>query len=272
MPAPGPERLAANTPGDAAQFRLGLQRRHRRRQSANHLEPAAEVPRFAVLGGVDDRNPERASVRKLHVPRHDSHDGVGLSAQRHRCAENRRVAAISRLPQAVTEDGDLVGFRHAVIGTKITSEQRPLSDQRKRIRRHQAPLYPVRCAAFVSDGVAVGHEGGEPLERSGLRAILQEILVENATPVPALDEIPTVDVDDLPGVLERKGLEQRRVVDGEHHAVHTDAKRDRDHGRQRESRALRKDSPTESNVRKDAHLPGRVSKRITSQSSHPRTS
>jgi hypothetical protein len=38
-----------------------------------------------------------------------------------------------------------------------------------------------------------------------LRAILQELLVEEATPVPALDEIPTVDVDDPPWILERKG-------------------------------------------------------------------
>ena len=255
MPAAGPERLAAiraAMPRNSVSACSGGTADGSRPITSN---PERRYHESRFSGGVDDRNPQRASVRKLHVPRHDSHDGVGLSAQRHRCAENRRVAAVSRLPQAVTEDGDLVGFRHGVIGTKITSEQRPLSDQRKRIRRHQAPLCPVRCAAFVPDGVAVVvHEGGEPLERSGLRAILQEILVENATPVPALDEIPTVDVDDLPGVLERKGLEQRRVVDGEHHAVHTDAKRDRGHGRQRESRAFRKDSPTESNVRKDAHL------------------
>src|SRR6185436_5542461 len=104
------------------------------------------------------------------------------------------------------------------------------------------------------DEAVRAHEGGEPLERSGLLAILQEILIPNAVPVPALSEIPRVDVDDLPWVLERKGLEQRRVVDGEHHAVHADAKRDRGHGRQRESRAFRQDSPAESNVRKDAHL------------------
>ena len=104
-----------------------------------------------------------------------------------------------------TEDGDLVGFRHAVIGTKITSEQGPLSDERKRIRRHQAPLCPVRCPAFVADGVVVAHEGGQPLERSGLRAILQEILVEKAAPVPALEEIPAVDENDLPGGSRTEG-------------------------------------------------------------------
>jgi hypothetical protein len=134
---------------------------------------------------------------------------------------------------------------------------------------NSAPLAGTRDAIVndSTDDIAVLREGGQRFERSGLRAILQEILVEHAAAVPAVDEIPAVDVHDLPGVLERKGLEQRRVVDGEHQAVHADAKRDRDHGRQRESGAFRKDSLTESNVRKDAHLSEFLSCCMTSRKS-----
>ena len=55
-------------------------------------------------------------------------------------------------------------------------------------------------------------------------------------PVPTINQASSVDVYDLLRVFERETLEQRSVVDREHHAVRADAKRERNDGCERETR------------------------------------
>ena len=138
--------------GDSAQLRLRALRRDAVGEAAEDLqrEMLAALLRRQVRH-LRERNPEIGAERELHPFRHHADDGRRHVVDPDRASEDRRIAAVARLPDAVAENRHRRRARLVVVGQETAAEQRPLADEPEGVGRDVRPLVALRNASFVAD-------------------------------------------------------------------------------------------------------------------------
>ena len=123
------------------QPRLGLRKGHARLETAERLE---EVPLVSGIGIELKRNPH-VGIRIQHPDVwtfvQDADDDVGIAAERHRLADDRRIASKATLPEPLTEHGDPFPVRAIFLGGECAAP------------RHR---YPRQSEIVRADGIIFG--------------------------------------------------------------------------------------------------------------------
>src|SRR5260370_29629107 len=120
--------------GKLAQFTLRGRRRNSRLESADGS--CKDSGKFLWrLARLKERPGGRISVEEPGVPREDSDHTSGLTIERDRAPDDRRIALEVSLPIIVAEH-DAVAARYRVLRRKDAADSRPRSQECKEARAH----------------------------------------------------------------------------------------------------------------------------------------
>ena len=153
-------------PGDAAQLLLRLREGHARRQPREH-RVRGEIAR-RLLREVDLRRPpdvrvaKRVGLRRQLEPeagRQHADDLHALRVQLDRPPDDRRIAAVARLPEPMTDDRDARAARHVFLRLEVTPELRIDAEEREEMSGHRADLDDLRLRLAAEDQLLAGGDG-----------------------------------------------------------------------------------------------------------------
>ncbi len=106
---------------DRLQFGAGLLRRNTRPETSEHVE-VSRIP-VLVAGSGYNRQPYILDLRESHPFGHDANDSVGLLIDLDRPSDRILIAAVSRLPKTVTDQGDRGCGGRVFAGTEISATE-----------------------------------------------------------------------------------------------------------------------------------------------------
>jgi len=242
---------------DAVHLQLRLLGRHARLQTADHAKDDV-----VAVGGVEIdarrrphvRRPVDADARReqqLESRRENADDARAAVAELDVLADDRRIAAVTPLPERVAQDrGDrnlrrrcLVRQRRRrrpVVGDEIAPDNHPRAEHAKQIRRRAADADLLRLLFQTGNRHAAGGDhAGEVVE--DVARLLLEVAQIGRRERPVLD-VPGPQLapdDDQPArVGVRQRPQQHRVDDAENRGAGADAERDRDRRDRREAGVL----------------------------------
>jgi ABC-type sugar transport system ATPase subunit len=164
-----------------------------------------------------------------------------------RATDDRRILAVTALPQPIRQDGHGRRAGHFVLRPEVAADDRLLADQAKTVGRHE------RCRIDLGEVGVVGEIGlleagrRETLERFGLFAPVAEIGIRHAGE-PVVADVPHQKVEDAVALIEREPFEQDGVGEREHRGVDADAERQRHQRHERQPGAPDQAPETEAEV------------------------
>src|SRR5215217_1293894 len=182
-------------------------------------------PRFGVIARCDERR------------RHDTDDGIHITAERNRFTDNLLVAVELFHPQVVAQHDYK---RSAVFIVFMGDETSALRSYTKRFKETASHLSDLKLDRFTSAriGQRLHHQAAESAERFALRFDISKIgrrLVRSET--------------DQPGrIVVWQWSQQDGVDDTEDRGVSADAERERDHRNHSERRPLQQAANSKSDV------------------------
>ena len=213
---------------DGVQVVARLRDRSARLEPARRVKSVISVVRARAVPPI--RRPQRARRRILEIGRqhevrgHDPDDLVRRAVDLDRAAEDRRVAGIPPLPEAVAEDRDLRPVRDVLLRREDTSPDRRHAEDGEQVRRHG----PGGDAL----GVAVTRQVHLPVvprrdlaERAAFLAIVVDLAIGNPGLVERRPAAP--DHDGAVGLAPWQRAQQDGVDDAEDRRVRADAERER---------------------------------------------
>ena len=117
----------------------------------DHPEQIAIVQRLLSDRALD-RRPHLGIVGIGQPARHDADDGVRLVIEHHRPADDRRVAAVEPLPDAVPDDDDARRFEAMIVGAEGAAEGRGRTEDVEERIAYQSNLDLLRIAGAGDAG------------------------------------------------------------------------------------------------------------------------
>jgi hypothetical protein len=185
---------------------------------------------LGVLGAAERRH-DLAWQRKGRGQHAD--DLERLSIERHRAANDGRVAAVAAHPRAVIEDSDAGAARGILVFGEQTPERGPRAQHRQKVRRDPDRADALRLA--VTRQVVVATDRDRDLLEPQMSRLDVEIL-RRGKPVFRDAQARRSAPDDREAfrVLIRQRAQEQRARDAEDGRVGADADGDRHQGRERE--------------------------------------
>jgi hypothetical protein len=121
-----------------------------------------------------ERRPDLRAVGKVESERGDADDFVGLSIERDRLADDRRIAAEPALPDSMTENGSAMLSRSLFGGKESAAERRLDPERSKEIGRYPEALHALGFVVAEHADVPPLHRD-EALKRGGLSPPVEEV-------------------------------------------------------------------------------------------------
>ena len=213
---------------DRLEFRAGLRDRHTGREAAEHLQISHIAFHLGQVRQQRERHPQVGVDGELEPLRHHSDHRREHFVHFDRAPDNRWIAPVPSLPDAVPEDHHRLRSRAIVVCREITSEKRPLTDQIERICGHVRAAVSLRHSAAVADVHHRVSERRQPCERS--RAPAPVFVVLEGDTAISIACVARAQRHDAIGFVEGEAADQHGVHECEHGVVHADAERERQHG------------------------------------------
>ncbi len=208
-----------------------------RLQTSGSEEPVTNVIRACRI--QTERQPQHRRCgmpevgRQQEAGRHDADDFVRPPVDLNGASDDRRIAAVSPLPQARAENHD-VGSVPAILGIREhAAEDWRDAERCERVRRDFPSGDALRLP--VAGQVDVRRV---PRRNPGHRPVLAAVVVDLAFGDPCLvfSDPPAPNHDRVVGIGPRQRPQQDGVDDREHDGVAANAKRQRRNGNRREER------------------------------------
>jgi hypothetical protein len=178
----------------------------------------------------------------------DADDQRWSSVDIDRSADNRGVAAVASLPEAVTQDRNPRAVHRVFLGREAAADGELRAEDREQPVGDVYSADPLRHPCVIGNReVADPAVRAHPHQRSALACEVEEI---GGRQIPDLAGF-AIDADDAHqrvrvGIWQRP--QQHRTDDGEHRGVGADSKRERDHGDGGKGRSAEQRAPCKAEI------------------------
>jgi hypothetical protein len=175
--------------------------------------------------------------RRRQPRRHDAGHLPRLTVECDGLAHERRAAAEARLPQLVADDADRGTVGQILVRGEIAADRRQDTERRKE-RAADAQAVQLLGIAVAGQREIVERRVADRAERVRVLAKLLVPRPRDGGRVQVDLRVVGPDGHQRRGIRNRHRVEDKPIVDGEQRRVRGDADRDRQHGDDRERRAL----------------------------------
>ena len=209
-----------------------------RLQAGDHLAElvAAGLIRH-LLRSEGERHVDPDIVGQTEVRGHHPDDPVGFAVDADVAPDERAIAAVAGLPQAVGQDHEVVGIRPGLVLGESPAEKRLALQGREERRRHHERAHLLRLTAVRQIRAAAGEER-RILDGRRLCLAIDVVGDGNAGLWQPHQRIHVPDEDQPFGVRIRERAQQHLVEQAENGGVCADAQRQRQDGDEGEQRLL----------------------------------
>ncbi len=230
---------------------------------------AAQLP---FLGDLD-RHPhlrrEWSALKRFGEHTDDRH---GIAVDPDDLADDPGIAAVTRLPQPVTQQGHALRAGSGIVGPERSSEARLNAQHLEQVRRDQGADDAFRHTRSVAEVDACRGPPGEPVECAPGGGEVPVIGVRDPHAIAPLRKVGGLDEQQVSSAFEWQLVAQNGVRQRKHGAVEADAHRQGHQDDNRHRRRLGKHAQAESHVSapiRGQHGPASAAERATAGAPQP---